>query len=258
MDVIDKIPTSAPATFPEIDPEFWGQLRDAFAAHWENLPHNLAELLEALQSMHALHGVLLALAGLLYLLIGWRIFKMLVMLNAAIIGAMLGGMATVELGHQEYWWIGVLLGAGVLGFLAWPLMKLFVALFGGAVGAGLGFTAFQQIVLSMGRPELLPYAWMGAAGGAIVLGLLAVLVFLGGVMIATALQGAAMLVGGLLALLFKFDSLRETLSDYLLARPAVLLLVVLGVCLGGLAVQIASSGRHRKQKNRENPQSESE
>ena len=253
MDVLDNIPTSMPVhpSLPRIDPEFWEQLRDAVASHWENLPHNLLELLDTLQSMHVLHGILLALAGLLYLLIGWRIFKVLVILNAAIFGAMLGGMLTMELGQEGYWWIGVLLGACVLGLMAWPLMKLFVALFGGAIGAGIGFTLFQQIVLGMGRGELMLYAWAGAVAGAIVLGLLALMVFQAGVMIATALQGSAMLICGLLSLLFKFDSLRERLSDYLREHRPVLLLIIVGVGLAGLAVQVASAGRHKKQKNQE-------
>ena len=251
MGVLDSVPASVPPppSLPQVDPEFWKQLRDVFASHWESLPHNLHELLGTLQSMHALHGILLILAGLVYLIVGWRIFKVLVILNAVIFGAMLGGMITMEIGREPAWWAGAFLGAVAVGLLAGPLMKLFVVMSAGAIGAYIALTLFQQIVLGIGRDDLLIYGWAAGAAGAIVLGTLSISLFRTGVMVATALQGGAMLVCGLLTLLFKSDFYSETMSDYLLEHRPVLMLIVIGVGLAGVAIQIASAERHKKRKN---------
>jgi hypothetical protein len=137
-------------------------------------------------------------------------------------------------------------GGCVLGLVAWPMMKLFVALFGGALGAALGFSGFEAVVSTMGRGELLPYAWVGAAVGALVLALLALLLFQGAVMFATSLQGSGMFVCGLLCLLFKAPSMEESLTEGLQAHRPALLLAVVGLSAAGLVVQIFAASRHKK------------
>ena len=103
----------------------------------------------------------------------------------------------------------------------------------------------------MGRGELLPYAWVAAVGGAIVLGLVAVLVFRTGVMIATALQGSAMIICGLISMLFKFDSISEGLYDKLSEHPPVLPLIIVGVGLAGMIGQFVAAERDKKRKKQE-------
>jgi hypothetical protein len=247
------MPTSMPTSLPSISPQSWEQFqqqsRDFFQAQWQTTPRTLPELLESLTTLHAGYGVLLAVAGVMYLFIGWRLFKPLVMLNAAAVGAILGGLATVQLGMPQYGWIGMLVGGGMMGILAWPLMKLFVSLFGGAFGAAVGFSVFQQVVLTAGRSDLLPYAWAGAVLGALAVAALALTIFRLGVMVATAWQGAAMLAGGVLCLLLKFAGLGQTIRQGLLTNPPTLLLIVLGVGLAGLVVQVGTSHRHGKKQN---------
>ncbi|MBN1942613.1 MAG: DUF4203 domain-containing protein [Phycisphaerae bacterium] len=250
MDIISPIPTSLPANVPAVDPASWDEFQkqfcEFFQSHWRNVPQSLDELLASLTTMHVGHGILLAAAGLFYLFIGWKLFKPLVMLNAAILGAVLGASAAVQLGAGEYWWIGLLAGGIVLGLVAWPMMKLFVALFGGALGAALGFSAFESIVAALGRGNLLPYAWVGAAVGGLFLALLAVLLFQGAVMFATSLQGAGMFACGLLCLLFKVQNIAEPLRQTLRIHQPALLLSVVGLSAAGLVVQILAAGRHRK------------
>ncbi|MBN1554113.1 MAG: DUF4203 domain-containing protein [Phycisphaerae bacterium] len=250
MEITSPIPTSLPENLPKVDPasweEFQKQFRDFFQAHWNNVPQNLDELLASLRDMHVGHGILLAVAGLFYLFVGWKLFKPLVMLNAAVVGAVLGASATVQLGFGEYWWVGALAGGCVLGLVAWPMMKLFVALFGGALGAALGFSAFESIVATIGRGDLLPYAWAGAAVGGVFLALLAVLLFQGAVMFATSLQGSGMFACGVLCLLLKSSRLNEPLTNALQTHPPALLMIVVGLSAAGLVVQILAAGRHRK------------
>ncbi len=247
MDVPDSIPTSLPTRLPTVDPAAWRRFQEqflaVFQAHWDRLPTSLNELLAALTAMHFAHGLLLAAVGLVFLFTGWRFYKWLMTFNAAAFGAVFGGAMTVQFGFEPYWWIGALAGGGVLGILAWPLMKLFVALLGGAIGAGLGWTGFQYVAASLQHTDLLPYAWAGAILGAVLLAVLAFLIFRAAVMLATSLQGASLFVAGLLCLLFQAPTLRESLTEALQARPPALLLIVLGVSAAGLAVQIHASQR---------------
>jgi hypothetical protein len=250
MDITSTNPADLVENLPEVDPASWREFQrqfcDFFQAQWQNVPQNLDELLAMLKGMHIGHGTLLAVAGLFYLFVGWKLFKPLVMLNAAILGAVLGASATVRLGVGEYWWVGMLAGGGVLGLVAWPMMKLFVALFSGALGAALGFSAFESIVATMGRGDLLPYAWVGAAVGALALALLAMLLFQGAVMFATSLQGAGMFVCGGLCLLFKIPSIEKPLTDTMQTHPPALFLTVVGLSAAGLVVQILAASRRRK------------
>lgn len=254
MDITITNPTDIVEHLPEADPSSWGEYQkqfcDFFQAHWDTVPQSLDELLSALKAMHAGHGILLMVAGLFYLFVGWKLFKPLVMINAAILGAVLAASATVRLGFGEYWWVGMIAGGCVLGVAAWPMMKLFVALFGGALGAALGFSTFQAAVAMMGRPELLPYAWVGAAVGALVLALLAILLFQGAVMFATSLQGSGMFVCGLLCLLFKSPGIEESLTETLRAHRPALLFTVVCLSAAGLLVQVLAAGRQQKQKAR--------
>jgi hypothetical protein len=250
MDITGANPTDLVEHLPEVDPTSWREFQkqfcDFFQAQWQNVPQNLDELLATLKTMHIGYGILLTVAGLFYLFVGWRLFKPLIMLNAAILGAVLAGSATVRLGFGEYWWVGMIAGGCVLGLVAWPMMKLFVALFGGALGAALGFSAFESIVATAGRGDLAPYAWVGAAVGALVLALLAILLFQGAVMFATSLQGSGMFVCGGLCLLFKAPNIEEPLTEALRSHPPALLLVVVGLSAAGLVVQIFAAARRRK------------
>lgn len=250
MNIANAIPTSLPTHLPQVDPasweEFQKQFRDFFQSHWQNLPQSPEELFASLRAMHAGHGILLAVAGLFYLFIGWKLFQPLVMLNAAILGAVLGGSAAVQLGAGEYWWVGLLAGGGVLGLVAWPMMKLFVALFGGALGAAVGFSTYETLLGMAGRSDLLPYAWVGAVVGALFLAMLAVLLFQGAVMLATSLQGAGMFCCGLLCLLFKTPRAESSLTHFLKTHPPALLMSVIGLAAAGLVVQMFASRRHRR------------
>jgi hypothetical protein len=242
------LPTSLPTTRPEVDPETVERLRHLVQTHWEQRPHDLAELLGDLAALPLWHGALLVVVGLLYLLLGWRVFKLLIILNAAVFGAMVGGALMVQVGWADWWWVGMLTGGALLGILAWPMMKFFVILFGGAVGASLGFAAFEHVVVLLDKPDWVSYGWVGAAVGAVLLGFLAAMLFRFGVMLLTAMQGSAMLLAGGVALAFHAGDTGERVREFLLLNEPAALLAVLGVGLAGLVAQGAAFGRHERRK----------
>src|SRR5947207_931541 len=105
---------AAPAGFNAMD---WLKLPD----HWPAQ----GDLISWCQSMTPGAATLLVIFGLVYLLFGWYIFKILVTLNAAVIGAYIGTFLGGKAGAPTP---GALIGGFVAAALTWPLMKWAVAI----------------------------------------------------------------------------------------------------------------------------------
>jgi len=197
------------------------------------------ELVDALLDLSrhqygALLAMLLFACGLVYMLQGWKIFKILVVANVAVLGAVAGSYLGSRAHGPNTWVYTSVAGAMLLGGLAWPLMKYAVSLLGGVVGSFVGYGLWHYVTTALDRPDLLQYAWVGALVGLITLGLLAFVILKFVVMFVTSLQGAVMAVGGVLSLALKYmpDSdlegpLRDNshLMALLIGVPAIIGLV---------------------------------
>lgn len=203
------------------------------APHWVKLPGHWPEqgdLLQWCQTMGPGTAAVLVLAGIVYLVFGVQIFRALVTLNAACVGIWLGGFIGQKTGTQH---AGTLMIAGGITFaaIAWPLMKWAVAIMGGVYGALLGASIWRALELP---PEL---GWSGGLIGMISFGLLSFILFRGSIMMYTALQGAVMLVLGLLGLLFEYPQLGPKILEQTAARPFLLPLCIFIPALLGLIYQ---------------------
>ncbi|MGH7215238.1 MAG: hypothetical protein ACREIT_10795, partial [Tepidisphaeraceae bacterium] len=168
------------------------------------------DLLQWCQDMNPGTAALLILAGIIYLTCGFYIFKVLVTLNAAIVGGYIGMLIGARSDSEI---IGGLVGGFTAAAIAWPLMKYAVAFMGGTFGALLGASLWRVFDLNA------DFTWAGAAIGMITFGLLSFVLFRGSVMMYTSLQGAAMLVFGLLGLIFKYQSIAPKLADSMALKP---------------------------------------
>jgi hypothetical protein len=179
---------------------------------------------------HHQYGTLLAMllfaCGLVYMLQGWKIFKILVVANVAVMGAVVGSYLGSKASGPNTWIFTSIAGAMLLGGLAWPLMKYAVSLLGGLIGSFVGYGLWHYVANAIERPDLLQYTWVGALVGLITLGLLAFVILKFVVMFITSLQGAVMGVGGVLAMLLKYmpDDLEGPLRD-----NSHLMVVLIGV-----------------------------
>ncbi len=161
----------------------------------------------------------LVLAGIIYLLWGLQLYKILVMLNAAVVGAFLGALLGQFAG-------ATMAGAAVGGFLmaavTWPLMKYAVAV----MGAVFGMFAGGALWISLGMPSDL--WWAGGLSGMILFGLMSFIIFQGSVATYMSMQGAAMLLLGLMALGAKYPGFmtecREILQKQPLTGPAAVVI----------------------------------
>lgn len=193
--------------------------------HWPSQQ----ELLTNIQNMTPGVAALLVLAGVVYLVFGYQIFKMLILVNAAVVGGYFGAILGFKAGDNTV--AGALIGMLVAAAVTWPLMKYAVAAMGGVFGAMLGASAWHLAGLNG------EFAWAGASMGLITCGLLSFMLFRGCVMAYTSLQGSVMLIFGILGLTFKYPSIANDLMKHLLNQHFLLPMAVFIPTLLGVLYQ---------------------
>jgi len=147
-----------------------------------------------------LEAVLAISFGVVYMLYGWRIFKILVVICFGLIGLFAG----IKVGQRfDSQILGAVVGLFLLAALSVPLMRWAVSLLGAVAGgiltAGLWY-AFE-----------LPgqYILAGAAIGLIAGGMSSFVVFKIAVMLFTSFGGGVLTVTGLVALLYQYESMQS-------------------------------------------------
>jgi hypothetical protein len=196
-----------------------------------------ADLLTWCQNMHAGTAVALILLGLVYLAFGYYLFKALVTLNLAFLGAYLGHSMTHNTTAP---WTGAVFGAFVAAALAWPLMKYAVALTGGLLGAVAGASIWRVANLP---PDL---HWAGALVGMVALGMISFVIFKHSVMLFLCLQGAVMLALGALGISYKYQSLAPDITRHFTGQP---FLLPLAICVPMLIGMIFQHSHHAPAEN---------
>jgi hypothetical protein len=181
-----------------------------------------------------LEASLLLAVGLVYLLYGFKIFRILVMVNAALLGAWAGEWASGRFGWP--WWVA-LLGASALGVLAWPLMRYAVCLMGGLAGAFLG-----AMIARSAAPDATSVA-VGAGIGLAVLGVLAFVIFRIVIICFTSLQGALLTVAGVVGLVARFEKAAAAVHAALVGRPYLLAILIGVPAVIGVVYQLCSRQR---------------
>lgn len=151
-----------------------------------------------------LQAVLAVSFGIVYMLYGWRIFRILVVISFGLIGMVLGIMAGQSIGGSlGHVWGGVL-GCALLAFVSVPLMKWCVCLLGAAAGGILTGGLWYALDL----PEV--YIWAGAAVGAVAGGMISFIVLKVAVMLFTSLGGSAIVAVGALSLLYHLERITQS------------------------------------------------
>jgi hypothetical protein len=212
---------------------------------WQALQHVRwpvqTDLLQWAQDMSPGVATILVIGGIVYLLFGLHIFKWLVMLNAALVGAAVGGKIGEKGGSMAA-------GASIGGFLAaaitWPVMKYAVALMGGIFGALLGASIWRSVGL---EPNM---CWAGGLTGLAFFGLLAFILFKASVMMYTSLQGSVMLIFGILGLVYKYQSIAPRITESMQLKPfilpvAIIIPMVLGLIFQQSQLKPAEAGKKK-------------
>ncbi len=196
------------------------------------------ECLDYLSRVPIMVSVPMLIGGVVYLLFGWKLHKLLVVANAMIAGAV-GGALLGQMADGDKAGIvafGAAAGGLMFGVLALPLIRGAVSLTGMIAGGLIGFVGWEHAVQAAGRPELADHAWTGALIGCVALGLLAYANFRLAVMIFTAAQGAAMTVAAAVSLLLLNEETCDIVrgaaeNGFHLAAAAVVVPAVIGLAL---------------------------
>ena len=181
-------------------------------------------------------ATILLIGGIIYLVFGVYMYKALITINLAIVGAYLGALLGYKSGGSAAMIPWALIGGFSFAALTWPLMKYAVALMGGLYGFLLGAAIWHTVQL---EPK---YAWAGGGMGLIAFGMLSFILFRGSIMMYTSLQGSVMLVFGLLGLIFKYQSVGPKLIASLTSQPVVLPLAIFIPTVLGLIYQQTQFG----------------
>lgn len=138
--------------------------------------------------------------GMVYLLYGWRIFRILVVICFGLAGLFLGMMAGQRFGgtNSELW--GGVLGLFALAVLSMSLIKWGVSVLGAAAGGILT----GGLWYAFGLPQ--QYIWAGAIIGIVAGGMMSFILLKISVMLFTSLGGSLILAISFLALLYQYQT----------------------------------------------------
>ena len=151
---------------------------------------------EQITALTWLQAVLAISFGVVYLLYGWRIFKVLVTISFALIGLFLG-IHFGEKAGSEMW--GGIIGVLIFAIVSVPLMKWCVCILGAVAGGILTGGLWYAFDL----PQM--YIWAGAAVGIVAGGMMSFIVFEAAVILFTSLGGSAITTIAVLALLYRYE-----------------------------------------------------
>ena len=164
--------------------------------------------------------------GVVCLLYGWRIFKVLVALCFALIGLCAGLLLNEKLVGGNGMWLG-LIGMVMMAGLSLPLMRWGVSALGAVAGGILTGGIWYAFVL----PDR--YIWAGALVGLIAGGMISFIVFKVAVVLFTSFGGGALIVTAVLAVLHDYfdpGQVQVLVFDYHWFLPVALLVpTVVGI-----------------------------
>jgi hypothetical protein len=189
----------------------------------------LQQLLHSCTSMSQGTATILIIAGLGFLAYGQSAHRLCMSLNCTIVGAWVGGM----LGKQGGAVIpGMLIGGFLGGLAAWPMLAYSIQL----IAAGVGFVAGSCIWRTVTKLDP-SYAWAGGGMGMIFLFMLSHITMRWTVILSTGLQGAVMLIMGVLGWLYQIASIRVSVDNALVNNRYLLPLAIAVPAIFGLIYQ---------------------
>ena len=145
--------------------------------------------------------------GSVCLFYGWRVFKVLVVINFALLGMMMGMAITEKIVGLNNQFVGGIIGMIILAVMSVPLMRWAVCLLGAAAGGILT----SGIWYACGLTE--QYIWAGGLIGIIAGGMISFIIFKAAVILFSSLWGSGLVVVGSLALLYLYPRTSAKVED---------------------------------------------
>lgn len=192
--------------------------------HWPDRQELLAYCREA----DSIFAAVLLFFGIIYAAFGYWLFRMAATLNIAALGVWLGWLVGKQLDARLP---AMVIGGVLFAALAWPAMRVAVAVCSGIVGFVIGVAVWRALGMSD------TYAAAGGCIGGIFLFMLSFSLFKLSILAFTAAQGAVMFLGGLLGLVLKYPQVDEPVTQWVDQQPALLPITLLALSLIALLYQ---------------------
>ena len=168
--------------------------------------------------------------GVVCVLYGWRIFKILVILCFGLAGLFAGIMVNEKLVGGNGIWLGII-GAALMAILSVPLMRWGIS----ALGAVAGAILTGGIWYAVGLPE--QYILAGALVGVIAGGMISFIIFKAAVMLFTSFIGGALVAIAILAVLYRHMGIAEQVEQLVFNHNWFLPVVLLAPTAVGVILQ---------------------
>jgi hypothetical protein len=192
----------------------------------------LDQIWEHITTLSWLQAVLAICFGTVFILYGWRVFKILVVICFGLVGMFAG----IRIGQRfDSQIAGAIVGLVLLAAISIPLMRWAVSLLGaitgGILAAGLWY-AFE-----------LPgqYILAGAAIGLVAGGMISFIVFRIAVMLFTSFGGGVLIITGLMTLVYQYENIQqpptERLKDLFMNQTWFLPVLLLAPTVIGVIIQ---------------------
>jgi hypothetical protein len=144
-----------------------------------------------------LQAVLAISFGVIPLMYGWRIYKVITVIGLGLLGLHIG----IWLGAQvEKTLLGAIIGAVLFTILAIPLMRWAVCVLGAIAGGVIAAGIWHACTL----PE--QFVWAGALVGVIAGGMISFVVFKLAVMLFTGFAGSTLVITGAFSLIYRYET----------------------------------------------------
>jgi hypothetical protein len=198
----------------------------------QSLPEQ-SRVLEMLSGAEVAFPIALCVVGALLMGFGYKAYRWIVLLNFVALGYLVGN----HLGQRaQVGRVAGIVGAVLMGMVALPLMKYGGAVCGGLVGAVIGMVVWAYC------EQPLDMAWAGGLVGLAVLGMLSFIWFKTTIILFTCVEGAAMFVLGVSALLIRYTPWSKDVGWSLNHRPVLLPLLVTSMAVLALVWQHQKHG----------------
>jgi hypothetical protein len=186
---------------------------------------------EQITSLSVLEALTFISFGVVCLVYGWRVFKMLVVISFGLLGLLLGITVSDKISGEDSHLLGGLIGLVLMAVLSVPLMRWAVSILG-AVAGGI---VTSGIWYACGLTE--KYIWAGALIGIVAGGMISFIIFKVAVVLFSSLGGSGLMVTGILALLYLYPQTTEKVEELIFTHKWFLPATLIVPTLVGVIVQ---------------------
>jgi hypothetical protein len=238
--IAEKAIGKQPNELPSLDGSIFERYQEWLQSFGEAGMPSPEQIAANLQSIGMVAAVILAIFGAIFVIFGWKWFRLLVPVVMAAIGATVA--ISFAIGYEMATWIWVL--APIFGFLLIFLLSLrflgvFLVLFSGLAAGAAGGVAWYYGAYALDQASAASLLWIGALVGGGLAIVMILLLFRLILMITTAVTGGLFATAGAMGMALNYESTADPVIRYLGQYPLAPVFVIGVVAIVSFMIQLA-------------------